>query len=112
MVRGLALLISVLVHIVMAMALTIMMSQGWQADHTLPGDYFSTKKVIKDLGLPVEKIDACNNGCMLYWKDDVALEYCKFCEDARYKPFRERDLCRKKSPYAILREACYFDCHM
>ncbi|KAL0456085.1 UNVERIFIED_CONTAM: hypothetical protein Slati_0947700 [Sesamum latifolium] len=36
------------------------------------------KKLIKDLGLPVEKIAACKNGCMLYWKDDVDLEYCKF----------------------------------
>ncbi|KAL0448505.1 UNVERIFIED_CONTAM: hypothetical protein Slati_1406900 [Sesamum latifolium] len=54
--------------------------------HTLLGDYYNTKKLIKDLGLPVEKIGACKNGCMYYWKDDVDLEYCKFCEDARYKP--------------------------
>ncbi|KAL0373082.1 UNVERIFIED_CONTAM: hypothetical protein Scaly_0989800 [Sesamum calycinum] len=43
------------------------------------------KKLVKDLGLPVEKIQACKNSCMLYWKD-VDLEYCKFCGDARYKP--------------------------
>ncbi|KAL0456081.1 UNVERIFIED_CONTAM: hypothetical protein Slati_0947300 [Sesamum latifolium] len=61
------------------------------------------KKLIKDLGLPVEKIAACKNGCMLYWKDDVDLEYCKFCGDARYKPTRGRDPRRKKSPYAVLR---------
>ncbi|KAL0326494.1 UNVERIFIED_CONTAM: hypothetical protein Sangu_1727400 [Sesamum angustifolium] len=54
-------------------------------DHILWGDYYSTKKLVKDLGLPVEKIHACKNGCMLYWKD-VDLEYCKFCGDARYKP--------------------------
>ncbi|KAK4397515.1 hypothetical protein Sango_1588100 [Sesamum angolense] len=52
-------------------------------DHTLPGDYYSTKKLVKDLGLLVEKIHACTNGCMLYWKDDVDLEYCKFCRDGR-----------------------------
>ncbi|KAL0405686.1 UNVERIFIED_CONTAM: hypothetical protein Slati_3882500 [Sesamum latifolium] len=46
-------------------------------------DYYSTKRLIKDLGLPVEKIDAYKNNCMLYWKDDVNLEYCKFCGDAR-----------------------------
>ncbi|KAL0451416.1 UNVERIFIED_CONTAM: hypothetical protein Slati_1119700 [Sesamum latifolium] len=33
---------------------------------TLTGDYYSTKKLRKDLGLPVEKIGACKNGCMLY----------------------------------------------
>ncbi|KAL0427059.1 UNVERIFIED_CONTAM: hypothetical protein Slati_2880700 [Sesamum latifolium] len=31
-------------------------------DHTMPGDYYNTKKLIKDLGLPVEKIGACKNG--------------------------------------------------
>ncbi|KAL0362342.1 UNVERIFIED_CONTAM: hypothetical protein Scaly_1189400 [Sesamum calycinum] len=55
------------------------------SDHTLSGDYYSTKKLVKDLGLLIEKIHACKNGCMLYWKDDVDLEYCKFCGDARYK---------------------------
>ncbi|KAK4384430.1 hypothetical protein Sango_3061700 [Sesamum angolense] len=53
--------------------------------HTLLGDYFNTKKLVKDLGLPVENIHACKNDCMLYWKDDVDLEHCKFCEDGRYK---------------------------
>ncbi|KAK4406532.1 hypothetical protein Sango_0659700 [Sesamum angolense] len=71
-------------------------------NHTLPGDYYRTKKLVKNLGLPIEKIHACKNGCMLYWKDDVDLEYCKFCGDARYKPVQGRDLHQKKSPYAIL----------
>ncbi|KAL0307689.1 UNVERIFIED_CONTAM: hypothetical protein Sangu_3014600, partial [Sesamum angustifolium] len=73
------------------------------SDHTLPKDYYSTKKLVKDLGLPVEKSHACKNGCMLYEKDDVDLEYCKFYGDARYKPSRERDPHWKKSPYAVLR---------
>ncbi|KAK4381349.1 putative mitochondrial protein [Sesamum angolense] len=30
-------------------------------DHTLPGDTTNTEKLIKDLGLPVEKIDACTS---------------------------------------------------
>ncbi|KAL0411462.1 UNVERIFIED_CONTAM: hypothetical protein Slati_3735900 [Sesamum latifolium] len=67
------------------------------------GDYYSTKKLIKDLGLPIEKIGACKNGCILYRKDDVDLEYCKFCGDARYKPTRGQDPRWKKSPFAVLR---------
>ncbi|KAL0302711.1 UNVERIFIED_CONTAM: hypothetical protein Sangu_3083400 [Sesamum angustifolium] len=63
-----------------------------------------TKKFVKDLGLPVEKIHACKNGCMLYWRDDVDLEYCRFCGDARYKPTRRRDPYQKKSPYAVFRQ--------
>ncbi|KAL0402234.1 UNVERIFIED_CONTAM: hypothetical protein Slati_4253300 [Sesamum latifolium] len=72
-------------------------------DHTLPLDYYNTKKLIKDLGLPMEKIDACKNGCMLYWKDDIDLNYCKFCGTARYKPTRVRNPTGKKTPYAVLR---------
>ncbi|KAL0430419.1 UNVERIFIED_CONTAM: hypothetical protein Sradi_0667900 [Sesamum radiatum] len=72
-------------------------------DHTLPPDYYNTKKLIRDLGLPIEKIHACKNGCMLYWKDDIGLEYCKFCGDPRYKPTKDRNPQRKKSPYAVLR---------
>ncbi|KAL0377067.1 UNVERIFIED_CONTAM: hypothetical protein Scaly_0824300 [Sesamum calycinum] len=67
------------------------------------GDYYNTKKLVKNLGLPIEKIYACKNSCMLYWKDDVDLEYCKFCGDPRYKPSRGRDPHRKKSPYVVLR---------
>ncbi|KAL0339269.1 UNVERIFIED_CONTAM: hypothetical protein Sangu_1449000 [Sesamum angustifolium] len=61
------------------------------------------KKLVKNLDLPVEKIHVCKNGCMLYWKDDVDLEYCRFCEEARYKPTRGRDPHQNKYSYAILR---------
>ncbi|KAK4383082.1 hypothetical protein Sango_2812000 [Sesamum angolense] len=71
-------------------------------DHTLPLDYYNTKKLIKNLGLPMEKIDACRNGYMLYWKDDIDVDYCKFCREARYKPTRERNPNCKKTLYAIL----------
>ncbi|KAL0324619.1 UNVERIFIED_CONTAM: hypothetical protein Scaly_2429000 [Sesamum calycinum] len=56
----------------------------WPQDHNLSLDYYSMKKLIKDLGLPVEKIDTCKNGCMLYWKDDIDLDYYKFYGDASY----------------------------
>ncbi|KAL0294611.1 UNVERIFIED_CONTAM: hypothetical protein Sangu_3214400 [Sesamum angustifolium] len=73
------------------------------SNHTLPGDYYNTKKLVKDLGLPVEKIHACKNGCVLYSKDDIDLGYCKICGDGRYKPARGRDPHKKRSPYAVLR---------
>ncbi|KAL0309090.1 UNVERIFIED_CONTAM: hypothetical protein Sradi_5851300 [Sesamum radiatum] len=47
-------------------------------DHTLPSNYYNTKKMIRDLGLPVEKIHA-------------------------YKPARDRNPRRKKFPYVVLR---------
>ncbi|KAL0448284.1 UNVERIFIED_CONTAM: hypothetical protein Slati_1384800 [Sesamum latifolium] len=72
-------------------------------DHSFPDGYYNTKKLIKDLGLPMEKIDACKNGCMLYWKDNIDLDYCKFCAEARYKPTKEHNPNRKKTLYAVLR---------
>ncbi|KAL2236546.1 UNVERIFIED_CONTAM: hypothetical protein Sindi_0846300 [Sesamum indicum] len=58
--------------------------------------------MIRDLCLLVEKIDACKNDCMLYWKDDIDLDYYKFCGEARYKLIRERNCNSTKTPYAIL----------
>ncbi|KAL0295129.1 UNVERIFIED_CONTAM: hypothetical protein Sradi_6851400 [Sesamum radiatum] len=59
--------------------------------------------MIKDLGLSMEKIDACKSGCILYWKEDIDLDYCKFCGESRYKPTREQNPNRRKTTYAILR---------
>ncbi|XP_057248861.1 uncharacterized protein LOC104906231 [Beta vulgaris subsp. vulgaris] len=35
--------------------------------------FYDTKKVLKGLQLPHEKIHACRNGCMLFWKGDAHL---------------------------------------
>ncbi|KAL2227815.1 UNVERIFIED_CONTAM: hypothetical protein Sindi_2140200 [Sesamum indicum] len=79
-------------------------------------DYYSMKKLIRDLGLLVEKIDACKNDCMLYWKDYIDVNHYKFCEEVRYKQTRERNPNRMKTPYAIFRLAphaeygCSYSC--
>ena len=52
---------------------------------TLPKDCYEAKKIIKDLGLGYEKICACSNDCMLFWKQDANLETCKFCGESRWK---------------------------
>ncbi|KAL0401433.1 UNVERIFIED_CONTAM: hypothetical protein Slati_4173200 [Sesamum latifolium] len=36
-------------------------------------------------------------------KDDIDMDYCKFCGEVTYKPTRERNPNRKKIPYAVLR---------
>ncbi|CAH9118200.1 unnamed protein product [Cuscuta europaea] len=53
-------------------------------DNTVPRNYYETKKLVAELGLPVVKIDACPNGCMLFWKNDKKLEVCTFCGEKRY----------------------------
>ena len=39
--------------------------------------YYEAKKLIRDLGLCYQKIDACINRCMLFWKEDEELDKCK-----------------------------------
>ncbi|CAH9075093.1 unnamed protein product [Cuscuta europaea] len=55
-------------------------------DHNLPDSYYHMKQLMSKLGLPYIEIDAFPEGCMLFWKDDEALEFCKFCGGNRYKP--------------------------
>ncbi|XP_019228470.1 PREDICTED: uncharacterized protein LOC109209617 [Nicotiana attenuata] len=51
----------------------------------LPKDFYTAKKLVSKLGLSSERIDCCEKGCMLFYKDDAALENCKFCNQPRYK---------------------------
>ncbi|KAF2325408.1 hypothetical protein GH714_027572 [Hevea brasiliensis] len=52
---------------------------------TLPDSYYDAKKVIQDLSLSNKKINACVNNCMLYWKEDEGLDFCKICGYSRWK---------------------------
>ena len=51
----------------------------------MPKNFYETKKLVQGLGLPVEVIHCCLNGCMIYWGDDVELLNCKFFGELRYK---------------------------
>ena len=42
-------------------------------------NFYSTKRLVRGLGLPVEKIHYCNNGCMLFWGEGNDLAICKIC---------------------------------
>ena len=48
--------------------------------------FYEMKKLLRSLGLAVEKIDCCRLGCMIFWGDDVELMSCKFCNQSRFKP--------------------------
>ena len=47
--------------------------------------YYEAKKTIKDHGLSYNKIDACRNDCMLFWKENAKLDACKVCHASRWK---------------------------
>lgn len=54
-------------------------------ENLMTENFYSTKKLVQALGLPVEKIHCCTNGCMLYWAEDSELTNCKFCDHPRFK---------------------------
>jgi len=54
----------------------------------IPKNYFEAKKIVSSLGLKAEKIDCCEDGCMLYYKADDQLAECKFCHCSRYLPHK------------------------
>ncbi|XP_071687050.1 uncharacterized protein [Rutidosis leptorrhynchoides] len=46
---------------------------------------YELRKIIRDLGLGYDKIDACPNDCMLYWKENKDKIKCDVCQTSRYK---------------------------
>ena len=42
-------------------------------DANLQNSYYEAKNIIKELGVSYDKIDACTNDCMLYWKEYILL---------------------------------------
>ena len=56
---------------------------------TLPKNYYETKKFIKSIGLGYISIHACENDCILYWKDHQKSESCPKCKVSRWKSARK-----------------------
>jgi Zn ribbon nucleic-acid-binding protein len=54
-------------------------------DEALPDNTYQAKKFIRDMGLGYEKIPACRNDCILFWKDNKNLESCLKCGQSKWK---------------------------
>ncbi|PKA55722.1 hypothetical protein AXF42_Ash012014 [Apostasia shenzhenica] len=65
----------------------------------LPSNYYETKKLMKGLGLAYEKIDACSNNCMIYYRSQVNDMQYSICTFPRYKPKVGKG---KLVPYKVL----------
>jgi hypothetical protein len=78
-------------------------------DDTLPANTYEAKKFLSDIGLGYDKILACRNDCMLFWKNNQELESCIVCGDSKWKDEIHLDkdgqsiLSRKKRPVKVLR---------
>ena len=51
----------------------------------LPSTTYEAKKVVCPLGLEVQKIHACPNGCILFRDEYEKLDACPVCDAKRYK---------------------------
>ncbi|XP_075108569.1 uncharacterized protein LOC107821067 isoform X1 [Nicotiana tabacum] len=51
----------------------------------VPSSFYEAKKVLRDLGLGYTKIDACENDCILYWRDYDNAQLCPKCGKSRWK---------------------------
>ncbi|KAL8094028.1 hypothetical protein AgCh_035786 [Apium graveolens] len=59
--------------------------------HTLPESYYAMKKIMKDLRVEYEKIDSCENDCMLFHGDDKDKVVCDICGEDRYRDVSRKD---------------------
>ncbi|KAL2893830.1 Serine--tRNA ligase [Bienertia sinuspersici] len=76
----------------------------------LPDSYYDSKKILKDLGLSYQKINACINDCMLYWRENEELDSCKVCGASRWKIDKRNreDKCNKKGKRIPQKTLRYF----
>uniref|UniRef100_A0A2N9FEG8 Transposase-associated domain-containing protein n=1 Tax=Fagus sylvatica TaxID=28930 RepID=A0A2N9FEG8_FAGSY len=83
--------------------------------HLVLDSLYSAKKIIRDLGLDYEKIDACINDYVLYRNEYASLEQCPICMESRWKSMENnaenesdedvigKNKNKKKVPQKILR---------
>ncbi|XP_052181209.1 uncharacterized protein LOC127794273 [Diospyros lotus] len=76
--------------------------------NTVIDNFYSTKKLVRGLGLPVEKIDCCRNNCMIFWGDDSDLTVCKFCHENRYKQVDQADSSKRQKTCVPYKKMHYF----
>ncbi|XXG82948.1 hypothetical protein AAC387_Pa10g0825 [Persea americana] len=60
---------------------------------------YAAKNILHDLGLGYEHIDACENDCTLFWKENVGTDKCSVCRESRYRVNVGKG---KKIPHKVL----------
>ncbi|XP_062145287.1 uncharacterized protein LOC133852537 [Alnus glutinosa] len=67
---------------------------------TLPGSYYEANQLRRDLGFSYERIHACKNDCVLFWKNHADKEECPTCKTSRWATVKGKG---KKIPHKVLR---------
>ena len=65
-------------------------------DINIPDSFYKTKKLIRAMGYDYNKIDVCQNNCVLFWKQDEKLDACKVCNEPKWKPSKASSLKKRK----------------
>ncbi|CAN6687318.1 unnamed protein product [Malus baccata var. baccata] len=70
----------------------------------LPTSNDGAKKIVAELGLHYEKIDACKNDCIIYYKEHANATQCPTCKLSRWRTQKKGNKKKgKKVPWKILR---------
>ncbi|XP_019226066.1 PREDICTED: uncharacterized protein LOC109207583 [Nicotiana attenuata] len=69
----------------------------------VPESFNKARNMITDLGLHYEKIHACPNDCMLFWKENANAENCSICGSSRWKSGGPLTKASSKIPAKVLR---------
>lgn len=74
-----------------------LMKETMPSGNHMPTNHYYAKKSVASLGLGVEKIDCCKNGCMLFHNEYAheSVNICRFCGEERYKVTTRRGIERK-----------------
>jgi hypothetical protein len=54
------------------------------ANHKVPRDMYQSKKLLSGLDMDYEKIYACQDNCMLFWKEHINEKKCLKCGKSRF----------------------------
>jgi hypothetical protein len=61
------------------------------SNHNMPKDLYHCKKIVAGLGMNYQKIDACEDNCMLFWKEHEKTTHCIHYGKSRYVVVLDED---------------------
>jgi hypothetical protein len=76
------------------------------AKHNMLKDLYQSKKIVSNLRMNYEKIDACKKNCMLFWKEDIDDTECMHCGRSRDMKVINKDGASLTTKVAV-KELCY-----
>jgi hypothetical protein len=76
------------------------------AKHNMPKYLYQSKKIVADLRMDYEKIDACEIFCMFFWKEHNDDTECMHCGRSRYVKVVNEDGASVTTKVAV-KQLCY-----